>query len=53
MARQTDAKNLMLFFNLTIAPGGFDDGDCLEFNEKYPDCEIPIPNWVGDVSLHE
>ena len=31
--------------------GGFDDGDCIEFNEKYPDCESPMPHWVGNVRI--
>ena len=26
----------------------FDMGDCLEFNAKYPHCNVSIPYWVGD-----
>lgn len=26
----------------------WDGGDCLEFNEKYPDCKVPEPSFVGD-----
>ena len=27
---------------------GFDGGDCLVFNSKYPNCTVPNPSWVGD-----
>ena len=28
----------------------YDDGDCLEFNEKYPNCNVTFSWLVGDVS---
>jgi LNR domain len=28
----------------------YDGGDCLEFHELYPNCDVPYPTWVGDVS---
>ena len=27
---------------------GYDGGDCIEFNEKYPGCRVEFPSWVGD-----
>ena len=27
---------------------GYDGGDCLEFVQKYPNCKVPYPHWVGD-----
>jgi len=31
---------------------GWDGGDCLEFNELYPDCDVPEPFLVGDGLCH-
>ncbi len=27
---------------------GYDDGNCIAFNEKYPDCSVSDPSLVGD-----
>ena len=27
---------------------GFDDGDCDEFNKKYPRCKVEFPEYIGD-----
>ena len=31
---------------------GWDGGDCVEFNEKYPDCKVDYPSWIGDGRCH-
>ncbi|GFH56464.1 hypothetical protein CTEN210_12940 [Chaetoceros tenuissimus] len=32
---------------------GWDDGDCIEFNEKYPNCTAPRPEWVGNSECND
>lgn len=27
---------------------GWDGGDCIEFNEKYPNCTVDNPFWIGN-----
>ena len=27
---------------------GWDDGDCREFNSKYPNCTVEYPHDIGD-----
>ena len=27
---------------------GWDGGDCIEFNEKYPDCDVFVTNLIGN-----
>ena len=26
---------------------GFDGGDCLQYNNQYPNCKVPNPYWIG------
>ena len=26
---------------------GWDGGDCVDFNDKYPDCKVDHPSWIG------
>ncbi len=32
---------------------GYDGGDCIEFNAKYPNCHVPHPYRVGDGFCHQ
>ena len=27
---------------------GFDGGDCLDFNNRYPNCTVDVPYFIGD-----
>ncbi len=33
---------------LNIEECGYDDGDCLDFNIKYPECEFIVPGFIGN-----
>jgi len=32
---------------------GFDDGDCQEFNKKYPGCQVYLTHLIGDGKCHD
>lgn len=42
--------SLIMLTTVNTPECNFDDGDCLEFNEKYPDCTIALPYEIGNGS---
>lgn len=41
------------FSNYNTRECGYDHGDCLEFNAKYPDCHVKLPEKIGDGTCDE